>query len=426
MRYPGPGPWYAGGIRMKKIYIWGAGFYLKIVYETIDKNSSVISGIIDTDRQKQGKQWIDGICIEAPDILLHSEFDYIIISVKKYQAIAEECIKMGIGREKVVPFWSLNEDMPCMDAGKRKIIELEEKITQLRREIRRCNKRMENQPYEFGLGRQIHIKPSEQLLSNILEKRASLCRFGDGEFEIMRGRERLWYQNMDRGLSARLKKVLDSEKDNILIAVADDFGSLEAYTEEAADGIRDYLSGGTRKEVLDLLDTQRTYYNAYVSRPYMMYRDKTYAERIFKLFKEIWRQRDVLIVEGQYTRTGAGNDLLADANSIRRIICPDTNAYDCYGEIWKAVRENSSDGALVLLSLGPAATILAFDLAGCGIQALDIGQLDNEYEWYLSGAAQRVEIKGKTVAELNGYHRPENTPEDLLYEGQIIAVVARK
>ena len=158
----------------------------------------------------------------------------------------------------------------------------------------------------------------------------------------------------------------------------------------------------------------------------MMYRDKTYAERIFKLFKEIWRQRDVLIVEGQYTRTGAGNDLLADANSIRRIICPDTNAYDCYGEIWKAVRENSSDGALVLLSLGPAATILAFDLAGCGIQALDIGQLDNEYEWYLSGAAQRVEIKGKTVAELNGYHRPENTPEDLLYEGQIIAVVARK
>ena len=58
------------------------------------------------------------------------------------------------------------------------------------------------------------------------------------------------------------------------------------------------------------------------------------------------------------------------------------------------------ENRLICITLGPAATVLAYDLGKAGIQAIDIGQLDNEYEWYLQGVQERTEIKGKMVAEI--------------------------
>lgn len=60
-----------------------------------------------------------------------------------------------------------------------------------------------------------------------------------------------------------------------------------------------------------------------------------------------------------------------------------------------------SKNSLVCISLGPTATVLAYDLAQRGYQALDIGQLDNEYEWYLRDVRERISIPGKLVAEVS-------------------------
>ena len=40
---------------------------------------------------------------------------------------------------------------------------------------------------------------------------------------------------------------------------------------------------------------------------------------------------------------------------------------------------------MILIALGPTATVLAYDLAKAGYWALDIGHLDLEYEWFLKG-----------------------------------------
>ena len=42
----------------------------------------------------------------------------------------------------------------------------------------------------------------------------------------------------------------------------------------------------------------------------------------------MWNNIDVLIVEGEHTRFGVGNDLLAIAKGVERIICPDKNAFN--------------------------------------------------------------------------------------------------
>ncbi len=102
-------------------------------------------------------------------------------------------------------------------------------------------------------------------------------------------------------------------------------------------------------------------------------------------------------------------------------MCPHKNAFDKYDRILSMVEKSVLKDELALISLGPTATVLAYDLARCGIQALDIGQIDNEYEWYLRKASQRIEILGKGVAELSECHEPESVFNDCDYENQIIA-----
>lgn len=407
-------------ISMKRIYIWGAGLYSKLVYEVLDKNKCVIVGFVDSNRLKQGELWEGCIPIQSPEILKDSEFDYIFISIKNYQLVLDSCLKLGINEDKVISFWKLETNMPYVDMEKKKVVELEKKIIFLEEEVIRYKIRLENNLFEISHNSKIYIRSSNDLLQKIIAKECSLCRFGDGEFELIRGKKRSFFQQVNQELSFRLGEVLKSKEENTIIAIANNFGNLACYTEEAADAIREYLSEGTRAEIMDLLDEQRTYYDAYVSRPYMIYKDKAHAKKIFTLFKKVWNNRRLLIVEGSYTRTGVGNDLFFGADSVRRIICPNTNAFDYYERILKTVLRNIHEGDLVLIALGPTATVLAFDLAKQGIQALDIGQLDNEYEWFLRGAMQRIEIPGKGVSELEWCRSPEDVEEDVIYLSQII------
>ena len=54
--------------------------------------------------------------------------------------------------------------------------------------------------------------------------------------------------------------------------------------------------------------------------------------------------------------------------------------------------------------MGPTATVLAYDLSRAGYQAIDIGHLDLEYEWFLRGEGVRVEVPGKYNNELPDAH----------------------
>ena len=53
-----------------------------------------------------------------------------------------------------------------------------------------------------------------------------------------------------------------------------------------------------------------------------------------------------------------------------------------------------------MIVLGPVATLMAYDLAMENYWAIDIGQLDVEYEWFLRGVEDRCDIPYKTVSEV--------------------------
>lgn len=266
------------------------------------------------------------------------------------------------------------------------------------------------------------IRSSEEAIEEILQNKKSLVRFGDGEFATMEGQIRAKFQTeVDQKLAERLYQVLRNKEEGVITAIADNYGNLDEYTLNSQREIRAYMAPEVRESHRRLLLPGKVYYNAYLSRPYAMYADKE-PEKLREKFLRLrclWEKRDCVFIEGEKTRMGVGNDLFDNAKSIVRILAPAQNAFRVYETLFAAAKQCKKD-VLFLIALGPAATVLAYDLAMAGYQALDIGHLDLEYEWYLKGQGGRTEVPHKYNNEYPGGEQVELI-EDSVYEGQIIA-----
>lgn len=265
------------------------------------------------------------------------------------------------------------------------------------------------------------IASEEETVDKLINEGKSICRFGDGEISVILGEDRQAFQRPDKKLGARLSEVLNSKDENILIGIADNYGDLTRYNLFSRYNIRAYMTEETRAKHYSVLDFNRKYYDAYMSRPYVDRADnKTDGpKRRFDRLKQIWAGREIVIIEGHQTRMGVGNDLFDDASDVKRILGPAVDAYDRYDEILEETLKQDKS-KLIIISMGATATVLAYDLAKAGYQALDLGHIDLEYEWMLKGEGRRVEIKNKYNNEFNGGDQVEEI-NDPIYEKQIVA-----
>lgn len=414
---------------MGKVWLWGAGNNLSRVKGCLYRDVK-IEGIIDSNRDLEYQER-EGLQIYFPHENILKDNDTIVLTPQKFEDIQAFISDLYIVKElRIIPFWceTLDEDfmMDIIDVQKRKMM-LD--IPVMKAQMEYMNLIIQNA--EFELVEKIMRNPpvlpeilsGEEALELSIAEHRSMCRFGDGEFEIIFGRERPIFQNCRIDLKERLKEVLGNKEKSVVTCIADIYGCLDKYSDMGAYAMRQYMTLDTRKRHMEVIDLEKKYYDAYISRPYIIYKDKKKAANIFALWKRLWNNRDVVIVEGNLTRNGYGNDLFEECHSIKRILCPTENAWDSYQEIYHNIEKNIEKDKLLLISLGPTATVLAYDLAVSGYQAIDMGHLDNEYEWYLRGVNERVDIGYKYVPECcNGTQVAEI--DDAIYESQILACIA--
>lgn len=290
------------------------------------------------------------------------------------------------------------------------------------------NKSVENIKYELQDPNRdmstcytIKILPVEESIELLVKERASMGRYGDGEFAIMQGIKRQRFQEVDERLASRLREVIRVNEKGFLVGIADNYGSLDKYNEDGKQEIRCYMTAEIRKQHLQFLDLDREYHNTYISRPYALFADNSTEapKKRFENLRRIWENREVIFVEGAQTRLGVGNDLFNNAKSIHRILAPATDSFRCYDELLEISLKHAKKDTLFLIALGPTAGVLAYDLFKEGYQAIDIGHLDMEYEWYLVGNGGRCEVKNKYNNEVLGGDVVEEV-HDLEYEQQIL------
>lgn len=207
------------------------------------------------------------------------------------------------------------------------------------------------------------------------------------------------YQDYDPRLASELKEILGLESNEcLMVCLSDVFENRERYT----DSCNHFWEGHLQhyQDYYRQICKAPWYGSTFISRPYIDLADKSVSAGYFQSLKQIWTDKDILIVEGKTSRSGVGNDLFQEAKSIQRIICPSKNAYTQIDEIIAAIKTYGQD-KLILLMLGPTAKVIAYRLSMTDMQCIDIGHIDSEYEWFTMQAQTKIKLQHKHTAEHN-------------------------
>lgn len=263
------------------------------------------------------------------------------------------------------------------------------------------------------------IATLEQLIAG-----KSISRFGDGELYLVEGKN-MCFQTANLALQTELSDVLAdrAQNENCLIGLPYTLNRLKGLTARSKQFWTEYQIQHIR-HFYSAINHHLCYYDAQVTRPYINKKMKAGAAAIFQKWKQLWDGKKILLAEGTKTRFGTGNDLLSNARQIQRILCPASGAFEKIDLIEQAIL-SESDFDLCLLALGPTASILAYRLSQKGIHAIDIGNLDIEYEWFISKAAVMTAVKGKYTCEAADGSDGKNVEEidDPQYFKQIIKTI---
>lgn len=260
-------------------------------------------------------------------------------------------------------------------------------------------------PLYLRTRKNINIKTIDATLDELINSKKSISRFGDGEVKWIFKDCNDSFQDNSNELSLALIRTIKNNNPNLMIGLSD---SLKTIDNLDSSGKKYAINFWSRYyfQFRKYLSEEKQYYNAEISRPYMDY-DKENIEVYIKYFnkiKKLWNNKDVLIVEGEKSYLGLGNDLFDGARSISRIECPSENAFNKYdliiSTIKNHIKRNHYD--IVLIALGPTATILSSDLCDYGIQSVDIGHIDLEYEWFRMGATTKIDLNNRYVNEVTG------------------------
>ena len=271
------------------------------------------------------------------------------------------------------------------------------------------------------LFKDLKIVSAEDTLDEIIKNNRSISRLGDGEYVIIFGGGNV-YQEPNEELSKRLLEIISNNNtnENLLVGISFLFQKekFDLYKESYIKYWNNFINKNKFK-LLKILNLNKTYYSSEISRFYYRYKDKSHVPQYIAKLKQIWENRDILIVEGGLSRIGIRNDLFNKTKSIKRIICPAKSAFRVYNKILNSILKISKDH-LVLIALGPTAAVLAYDLSNLGYQAIDFGHIDIQYELYLRNATKWIGIPYKIVVEYDqGRNRVENI-NDPEYINQII------
>ncbi|WP_162260752.1 GT-D fold domain-containing glycosyltransferase [Furfurilactobacillus siliginis] len=245
------------------------------------------------------------------------------------------------------------------------------------------------------------IVTPQETVDLLKTNKKSLARFGDGEMNIMFNQRGIGFQKYDADLADELLSLVDNKLENLFLALPHGFVSTSLYKASIKFFWWNYVSKN-HKRISTGFNEVPVYLDTNFSRTVTELKNKTDIQKHVMATKGLWKHRNVLVIEGKDTKFGVNNDLLEESRSVKRIVGPQKDAYTKIDEMEMAAVEygKRSDDLLVLLALGPTATVLSARLARAGLQAIDIGHFDLQYEYFIRNSFKRIPIPTKFNNEL--------------------------
>lgn len=232
------------------------------------------------------------------------------------------------------------------------------------------------------------IKNFEETLDELVKTNKSIIRFGDGEISIIEGDDAI-YQKYHPILSRRLKEVLQSEDDNLMIGI-----NYHYYYADLSDFLEFpklfYRTSVKyfRERLNQYLIPKKQYYTAGFSQLYHTFKNYNCTD-FYEKIRKIWCGKNISIICGDKTFKNIQHNIFDCAKNINYIYGPFNNAMDEYDKLLNSAKKIDKNN-LVIVILGPTAKVLAYDLHLLGYRVLDLGHIAKDYDLVMQNM-QRTE-----------------------------------
>lgn len=220
----------------------------------------------------------------------------------------------------------------------------------------------------------MQIMDEHKTINYLLDNHASIARYGDGELKLCLG-HKAKSQQKDSGIQGRLREILKSKENGCLVGIPRIYNGKDR--ERMSERKWSFWKKYATSTFLNLYDRNKVYGSAFITRP-----DAAPAidcEEYYDRVKSIWKDRDVLIMHGEGTGFLKRMSILETAKSYKVVTGPLIDAFTYHKLLLHGLLQYSDSNSVILLSLGPEATVLAYDLAEQGRQALDLGHMGMFY-----------------------------------------------
>ena len=221
-----------------------------------------------------------------------------------------------------------------------------------------------------------HVLGLHETLRRVRDERLSLARFGDGELLLSLSPDAsIGFQHGSPELQADLRAILRGDG-------WDGLPLLRCLPGLSASYYHPYWAKYWTP-IKPMLDLTYVYGDTSVSREALFRLD---AEAARRAWRTVWDGKDVCFVAGRNSRFEPLPALFDGVASQQMLYSTPTNAYADVPRLVDEVSAKVQRDRLVLIALGPAATILAARLTRLGYWALDIGHITNAYQTVVHGA----------------------------------------
>lgn len=188
---------------------------------------------------------------------------------------------------------------------------------------------------------------------------ANLARFGDGEIKLALGKSAK-SQEWNPDLSRALRQVLRDWRGRVLPCIPN-IGRGDSPKEL-------FWARYRSRDVVSLYDVGGFYGSSFVTRPDSA--AQPFTPHYWDLVAQLWVGRDVVVVGGSGKSLKAMD--LVGAASVEEIEAPRQHAWTAHLDLLNRLK---GERRRVFLCIGATATVLAWELAGYGVHALDLGHL---------------------------------------------------
>ncbi len=188
---------------------------------------------------------------------------------------------------------------------------------------------------------------------------ASLARFGDGELKLALGRDAK-SQKHSKDLGLALQRVLRDWRGPCLPCIPNIAGRDSPKEQFWAQYRGSWYSG--------MYDLRGVYGSSFVTRPDSA--PRPFTDDYWALVSRLWLGREVVIVGGSQKSLKAAD--MVGAAGVEEIAAPRQHAWEEHAWLLDRLK---GEKRRVFLCIGATATVLAWELARCGVHALDLGHI---------------------------------------------------